>query len=140
MTAHRLATSSVRISYRATSSSKNYLPSQLENERLSAHMVSSGLVEPSQKPNLESSRSWCAAKCDRIAGDTIDLQAGQAIHVEPGEKVRYSNPFDEENEYFAVCTRHSISTPCTAMTISPTLKVGSASVFPSWNNCRAWTA
>jgi mannose-6-phosphate isomerase-like protein (cupin superfamily) len=34
----------------------------------------------------------------------IDVDAGQAVHVEPGEWVRYSTPTDEGAEYVTVCT------------------------------------
>jgi mannose-6-phosphate isomerase-like protein (cupin superfamily) len=36
-------------------------------------------------------------------GDTVELMAGQAFWVEPGVRVRYSNPYDEQSEYFAIC-------------------------------------
>jgi mannose-6-phosphate isomerase-like protein (cupin superfamily) len=35
--------------------------------------------------------------------ETIDLHAGQAFWIEPGVRVRYSNPFEHESEYYAVC-------------------------------------
>jgi len=38
-----------------------------------------------------------------VAGDRLTVGAGQAIWVDPRQRVRYSNPFEEESEYFAVC-------------------------------------
>jgi mannose-6-phosphate isomerase-like protein (cupin superfamily) len=38
-----------------------------------------------------------------VGGETVDLEAGHALWVEPGTRVRYRNPFDEESEYFALC-------------------------------------
>jgi len=37
------------------------------------------------------------------AGD-IDVEAGQAVHVEPGEWVRFSTPTGEGADYITVCT------------------------------------
>ena len=34
----------------------------------------------------------------------LDVTAGQAVHVEPGEWVRYSTPTEEGAEYVTVCT------------------------------------
>ena len=38
-----------------------------------------------------------------VGGQPVDVGAGQAIWIEPRQRVRYSNPFDEESEYYAVC-------------------------------------
>lgn len=35
--------------------------------------------------------------------ETIVLSAGEVFKVQKGVKVCYSNPFDEENEYWAIC-------------------------------------
>jgi mannose-6-phosphate isomerase-like protein (cupin superfamily) len=37
------------------------------------------------------------------AGGTLDVQAGETVLVEAGERIRYSNPLDAEAEYWAVC-------------------------------------
>ncbi len=37
-------------------------------------------------------------------GMEIDVAANETILVEAGDRIRYSNPFDEEAEYWAVCT------------------------------------
>ena len=36
-------------------------------------------------------------------GEEIILSAGQSILIKKGSRVRYSNPFDEECEYWSVC-------------------------------------
>ena len=38
-----------------------------------------------------------------INGEEIVLQAGQSIKIEKDTRVQYSNPFDEECEYVAIC-------------------------------------
>ena len=38
-----------------------------------------------------------------LAPEVVELRARQAIWIEPDVRVRYSNPYAEENEYFAVC-------------------------------------
>ena len=38
-----------------------------------------------------------------VGGDTLEVAAPQSIWIEPGVPVRYSNPFAEESEYFALC-------------------------------------
>jgi ethanolamine utilization protein EutQ len=38
-----------------------------------------------------------------IEGETITLKAGQSIHIEKNTRVQYSNPFEEECEYIAIC-------------------------------------
>ena len=38
-----------------------------------------------------------------IEEELIVLEAGQSIKIEKNTRVQYSNPFDEECEYIAVC-------------------------------------
>ena len=38
-----------------------------------------------------------------IDGEKILLLAGESILIKKGSRVRYSNPFDEECEYWSVC-------------------------------------
>ena len=35
--------------------------------------------------------------------EQLELRAGQAFWVEPGTRVRYSNPYEQDCEYYAVC-------------------------------------
>ena len=38
-----------------------------------------------------------------VDGEQIILEAGQSILINGGTRVRYSNPFEEECEYWSVC-------------------------------------
>ncbi len=38
-----------------------------------------------------------------VDGEEIDLAAGETLLVKAGARVKYSNPFDEETEYWSVC-------------------------------------
>ena len=38
-----------------------------------------------------------------VEEETVVLETGQALWVEPGVRVHYSNPFNDEAEYFALC-------------------------------------
>ncbi|MEM1418103.1 MAG: cupin [Myxococcota bacterium] len=74
-----------------------------------AHMVAPpGWGEPMQTPAfLEVTvmvRGRMQVELGEGLGTTEVIGAGQAIVVEAGVPVRYSNPFEEESEYFAVCT------------------------------------
>ncbi|WP_437655555.1 cupin domain-containing protein [Sorangium sp. So ce1182] len=70
-----------------------------------AHMVApSGWSEPAQTPSFGELTLMIRGRMRvEIAGEAVDLSAGQAIWTEPDQRVRYSNPFDEESEYFALC-------------------------------------
>ena len=70
-----------------------------------AHMRSpSGWVEPGQRPTFDEYtvvlRGMLRVEHE---GGVVDVQAGQAIHTQPGEWVRYSTPGEEGAEYLAVC-------------------------------------
>ncbi|MEZ4250360.1 MAG: cupin [Polyangiales bacterium] len=74
-----------------------------------AHMVAPpGWGEPTQKPAFLEVTVMVRGRMrieigEEGALEMIDLPAGQSIVIEPDVRVRYSNPFDEENEYYAVC-------------------------------------
>jgi len=38
-----------------------------------------------------------------IGSEALELKAGQSIWIEPGVRVRYSNPYPDESEYYALC-------------------------------------
>ena len=38
-----------------------------------------------------------------INGETLMLKPGESILVKKGVRVKYSNPFEEEAEYWSVC-------------------------------------
>jgi quercetin dioxygenase-like cupin family protein len=77
------------------------------NQQISiARMISpGGWVEPVQIPEFDEYsivlRGELHAKIDD--GETIVLQAGQAISLKAGAKVQYSTPGAEGAEYIAVC-------------------------------------
>jgi mannose-6-phosphate isomerase-like protein (cupin superfamily) len=70
-----------------------------------AHMVAPpGWDEPFQTPAFDEVTIVVRGtmRVDHEAG-TTDVRAGETILCRAGERIRYSNPFDEEAEYWAVC-------------------------------------
>jgi mannose-6-phosphate isomerase-like protein (cupin superfamily) len=70
-----------------------------------AHMVAPpGWDEPYQQPAFDEVtivvRGTMRVEHD---GGHDDVAAGQTILCEAGERIRYSNPFEAEAEYWAVC-------------------------------------
>jgi mannose-6-phosphate isomerase-like protein (cupin superfamily) len=70
-----------------------------------AHMLApAGWSEPHQTPQFD---EWTLVsrgkKMFEIDGEQIEVAAGQSILVKKGARVRYSNPFDAECEYWSVC-------------------------------------
>lgn len=63
-----------------------------------------GWAEPYQVPEFDEVtiviRGTMRVEYD---GTKIDISAGETVLVEAGERIRYSNPFSEESEYWAVC-------------------------------------
>lgn len=76
------------------------------NENVSVARMNSpsGWVEPAQRPDFEEITVVLRGSL-RVETDegTIDVGAGQAVILSPGERVRYSTPGDEGAEYIAVC-------------------------------------
>lgn len=71
-----------------------------------AHMVApAGWAEPSQTPAFDEVTIVLRGTMRILLddADTIDLTKGQSIYLNKGVKVQYSNPFDEECEYWAIC-------------------------------------
>lgn len=70
-----------------------------------AHMVSPpGWSEPFQTPEFTEVTVMVRGTMRIEVGDeVVELCAGRAIQVEPGVRVRYSNPYDVDNEYYALC-------------------------------------
>jgi mannose-6-phosphate isomerase-like protein (cupin superfamily) len=76
------------------------------NDRLSiAHMVAPPhWNEPFQTPQFdEYTLVSRGKKLIEVDGEQITLKAGQSILIKSGTRVRYSNPFDEECEYWSLC-------------------------------------
>lgn len=70
-----------------------------------AHMIAPpGWDEPFQRPEFDEVtivlRGTMRVEHD---GGEEDVEAGETILVEAGERIRYSNPVDAECEYWAVC-------------------------------------
>jgi mannose-6-phosphate isomerase-like protein (cupin superfamily) len=70
-----------------------------------AHMLAPpGWSEPHQTPVFdEYTLVNRGKKLVETDGEQIILQSGQSILIKKGTRVRYSNPFDEECEYWSVC-------------------------------------
>ncbi len=70
-----------------------------------AHMVAPpGWSEPFQTPEFEEYTYIIRGKKQFIIdGETIILEVGQSIKIEKNVRVQYSNPFDAECEYIAIC-------------------------------------
>jgi mannose-6-phosphate isomerase-like protein (cupin superfamily) len=60
--------------------------------------------EPWQRPEFQEFTLVSRGKKRvELADRVVDLHAGESLMVPPGAAVRYSNPFEEEVEYWAVC-------------------------------------
>jgi len=70
-----------------------------------AHMVAPpGWSEPYQKPNFdEYTLVSRGRKMVEVDDQQLILEGGQSILIKAGTRVRYSNPFDAECEYWSVC-------------------------------------
>ncbi|ARV05919.1 cupin [Polaribacter sp. SA4-10] len=77
-----------------------------KNSQISiAHMVApSGWNEPYQTPKFDEYTYIIKGRKQFIIdGETVVLEAGQSIKIEKNTRVQYSNPFDNECEYLAIC-------------------------------------
>ena len=77
-----------------------------QNSNISiAHMVApAGWSEPYQTPEFDEFTFVIRGKKQfEIDDETVTLEAGQSILIEKGARIRYSNPFDAECEYLAIC-------------------------------------
>ena len=70
-----------------------------------AHMIAPpGWSEPHQTPEFDEYTLMVKGKkLLEIDGEQIELSAGQSLLIKKGVRVRYSNPFAEEAEYWAIC-------------------------------------
>ena len=70
-----------------------------------AHMVApSGWSEPFQNPEFdEYTMIVRGRKQIEIDGEIVTLKVGESLLVRKGARVRYSNPFEGEAEYWSVC-------------------------------------
>ncbi|KJD35370.1 cupin [Tamlana sedimentorum] len=70
-----------------------------------AHMIAPpGWSEPFQKPEFDEYTFIIKGKKQFIIEDeVVTLHAGQSIKIEKNTRVQYSNPFQEDCEYLAIC-------------------------------------
>ena len=70
-----------------------------------AHMVAPPhWSEPFQTPEFDEVTMVVRGQNQfEVDGETVVLQAGESILIRKGTRVRYSNPFDEECEYWSCC-------------------------------------
>ncbi|MEK8023861.1 MAG: cupin domain-containing protein [Candidatus Hydrogenedentota bacterium] len=70
-----------------------------------AHMIAPpGWSEPPQRPDFDETTIVIRGrKKVEVDGEEIVLGAGESVLVRKGARVRYSNPFEEETEYWAIC-------------------------------------
>jgi ethanolamine utilization protein EutQ len=70
-----------------------------------AHMIAPpGWSEPFQTPEFDEYTLMVRGKKIVEIGDQkITIQSGESLKICAGTRVRYSNPFEEEAEYWAIC-------------------------------------
>jgi mannose-6-phosphate isomerase-like protein (cupin superfamily) len=70
-----------------------------------AHMVAPPQwSEPHQRPEFDEVTIVVRGrKRFEIDGETVELHAGESLLIKAGARVRYSNPFDVECEYWSIC-------------------------------------
>jgi mannose-6-phosphate isomerase-like protein (cupin superfamily) len=70
-----------------------------------AHMIApANWSEEPQTPEFDEITIMMRGRMQvETPGKTIVLSAGEVFFVQKGIKICYSNPFDEENEYWAIC-------------------------------------
>ncbi len=70
-----------------------------------AHMKApAGWSEPFQTPEFDEFTFIIKGqKQFLIDGEKVVLKAGQSIKIHKGTRVQYSNPYEEECEYLAIC-------------------------------------
>ncbi|REE82340.1 Cupin domain-containing protein [Lutibacter oceani] len=77
----------------------------IKSEISVAHMVAPPYwSEPFQTPNFDEYTYIIKGKKQfNIEGELIVLEAGQSIKINKGARIQYSNPFETECEYLAIC-------------------------------------
>jgi mannose-6-phosphate isomerase-like protein (cupin superfamily) len=70
-----------------------------------AHMIAPPhWSEPHQTPEFDEFTIIMRGKKQfEIDEETVVLEAGQSILIQKGARIRYSNPFEHECEYLAIC-------------------------------------
>lgn len=82
------------------------IPSSGSRDISIAQMIApSGWGEPFQTPNFDEYTLMVSGqKQIEIEDKIVILKAGESIKIERGTRVRYSNPFPEDAEYWSICT------------------------------------
>ena len=71
---------------------------------IASMIAPSGWSEPHQTPEFDEFTLIISGKKQfEINDEIVILNAGESILVEKGSRVRYSNPFEEECHYVAIC-------------------------------------
>ena len=70
-----------------------------------AHMVAPpGWSEPHQNPEFDEYTLMVRGRKQiEINNEIVTLKSGESLLVRKGVRVKYSNPFEEEAEYWSVC-------------------------------------
>ena len=70
-----------------------------------AHMVAPpGWTEPHQIPEFDEYTLMVRGRKQiEINGETVTIKSGESLLVRKGVRVQYSNPFQEEAEYWSIC-------------------------------------
>lgn len=70
-----------------------------------AHMIAPpNWSEPFQNPKFDEVTMMVKGKkMIEVDDEKIELKAGESILIKSGARVRYSNPFNEEAEYWSMC-------------------------------------
>lgn len=70
-----------------------------------AHMIAPPhWSEPHQTPDFdEITIVTRGTKIIEIDGESVEVKAGETILIKAGARIRYSNPHDQETEYWSVC-------------------------------------
>lgn len=70
-----------------------------------AHMVAPPQWgEPHQTPEFdEITIVTRGQKLIEIDGEAVEVKAGESILIKAGARIRYSNPYDHETEYWSIC-------------------------------------
>lgn len=70
-----------------------------------AHMIApANWSEPFQNPAFDEITMMVKGKkLIEVDNEKIELNAGESILIKKGARVRYSNPFNEEAEYWSIC-------------------------------------
>jgi mannose-6-phosphate isomerase-like protein (cupin superfamily) len=79
--------------------------SERQGDMSIAHMiVPPQWSEPAQTPEFDEFTLMVRGrKMIEVDGNTVELTAGESLLVPRGSTVRYSNPYEEEAEYWSVC-------------------------------------